>query len=101
MRDRILMAAAFVMTVGPALAGDSIRVPEPATIAIFGAALVGAYVVQKFKGRKYDARPISGRLLPRFPANSYRGGWYERSHSYGGCVRYDGWAGSGRRYPGP
>ena len=51
MKERILMALAFVMTVGPALA-DAIRVPEPATITIFGAAAVGAYVVRKSKGRK-------------------------------------------------
>jgi hypothetical protein len=46
------MAAGFVMTVGPALAVDAIRIPEPSTITIFGAAAVGAYVVRKFKGRK-------------------------------------------------
>ena len=51
MKDRILMVAAFVMTVGPALA-DAIRVPEPSTISIFGAAAVGAYVVRKFRGKK-------------------------------------------------
>ena len=51
MKDRILIAAAFVMTVGPALA-DAIRVPEPSTITIFGAVAVGAYVVRKFKGKK-------------------------------------------------
>jgi len=45
------MVAAFVMTVGPALA-DAIRVPEPSTISIFGAAAVGAYVVRKFRGKK-------------------------------------------------
>ena len=53
MKDRILMAVGFVMTVGPALATvDAIRIPEPSTITIFGAAAVGAYVVRKFKGRK-------------------------------------------------
>ena len=52
MKNRILMALAFVMTVGPALAGDPVRIPEPGTITIFGAAVVGAYVLRKFIGRK-------------------------------------------------
>jgi hypothetical protein len=54
MKDRILMALALVMTVGPAFAGTPpIRVPEPATITIFGAAVAGAYVLRKFmKSRK-------------------------------------------------
>jgi hypothetical protein len=53
MKDRIFMALAFAMTIGPALAGPGvITVPEPATITIFGAAVAGAYVLRKFMSRK-------------------------------------------------
>jgi hypothetical protein len=55
MKDRIFIGAAFLMATGPALAGtvaDSIRVPEPATITLFGTAVAGAYIVRKIKGRK-------------------------------------------------
>ena len=53
MKDRILIGLAFVMVVGPTLAGPGvIKVPEPATITIFGAAVAGAYVLRKFMGRK-------------------------------------------------
>jgi hypothetical protein len=36
----------------PALAGIPVRLPEPATISIFGVAAVGALVARKFFGRK-------------------------------------------------
>jgi hypothetical protein len=55
MKDRIFLALAFVMTVGPAFAGfvpDAIRVPEPATMTLFGAAVVGGYLVRKLRNRK-------------------------------------------------
>jgi hypothetical protein len=54
MKDRILMGLALAMTVAPAIAGvtDSIRVPEPATMTLFGAAVVGGYVVRKIRNRK-------------------------------------------------
>ena len=53
MKDSVLVALGFVMAVGPALAGPAvIKVPEPATITIFGAAVAGAYVLRKFMGKK-------------------------------------------------
>ena len=54
MTDRVLMALAFVMSVGPAFAfvGDAITVPEPASITIFGTAVVGAFIARKFGRRK-------------------------------------------------
>ena len=54
MKDRIFMALALVMTVGPALAiiPDAIRIPEPATMTMFGVAAVGGYIARKFFGRK-------------------------------------------------
>ena len=52
MRDRVLVAFAFVMAVGPAFAGNPTQVPEPASIAVFGAALTGAYIVRRMMGKK-------------------------------------------------
>lgn len=40
------------LAAGPSFAGTSIRVPEPATITIFGAGLAGAFVARKLFGRK-------------------------------------------------
>jgi hypothetical protein len=56
MKARIFMALALAMTVGPAVAGvvveDAIRVPEPATMAMFGVAAVGGYIARKVFRRK-------------------------------------------------
>jgi len=56
LQDRILMALAFIMIASPTLAGiatgDAIRIPEPASITVFGAAVVGAYVIRRFMSRK-------------------------------------------------
>ena len=52
MTDRILLALAFVMTVGPAFADAIVDVPEPATITIFGTAAAAAFIVRKFSRRK-------------------------------------------------
>ena len=44
------------MTLGPAFAGfvgtPPVSVPEPASITVFGAAVVGAYVIRRFKNTK-------------------------------------------------
>jgi hypothetical protein len=54
MKDRIYMALALAMTVGPAIAqpDDFARIPEPATMTMFGVAAVGGYIARKFFGRK-------------------------------------------------
>ena len=41
----------LALVTGPALAGIT-RVPEPATISLFGVAAAGAFVARKFWGRK-------------------------------------------------
>ena len=54
MIDRIVLALAFTMTAGSAFAGSApVSVPEPASIAVFGAAAVGAYASRKFKNRTH------------------------------------------------
>jgi hypothetical protein len=52
--DRIIVAAlVLVGTVGPALAGVStVRVPEPATMTLFGLGAGGAYLIKRFASRK-------------------------------------------------
>ena len=52
MKNRIFMALAFVMTVGPAFAGivPPVRIPEPTTLGIFAAGALGVYLVRKFMG---------------------------------------------------
>jgi PEP-CTERM motif len=51
--DRIIVAAlVLVGTVGPAFAGTIVRVPEPATMTLFGVGVGGAYLVKRFIGRK-------------------------------------------------
>ena len=53
MIDRIVLAMAFTMMAGSAFAGaPPVRVPEPASIVVFGAAAVGAYAIRKFTNRK-------------------------------------------------
>ena len=51
MANRVLLALAFIMSVGPAFA-QTVAVPEPASIAMLGAGAVAMYIVQKFGGRK-------------------------------------------------
>lgn len=51
--DRIVLAAlALAASVAPAFAGQVIRVPEPATMALFGVGAGGAYLFKRFVGRK-------------------------------------------------
>jgi hypothetical protein len=51
--DRIIVVAlVLVGTMGPALAGAITRVPEPATMTLFGAGAAGAYLIKRFVGRK-------------------------------------------------
>jgi hypothetical protein len=58
MMDRIVTivgtALIFVAVTGPAMAGDLHvgRVPEPATMALFGLGVAGAYVAKRFLNRK-------------------------------------------------
>jgi hypothetical protein len=51
--ERIIAASLFLVgTMGPAFAGVSIAVPEPATMTLFGLGAGGAYLVKRFIGRK-------------------------------------------------
>jgi len=52
--DRVIIAAlVLVSTVGPALAGvEIVRVPEPATMTLFGLRAGGAYLIKRYVGRK-------------------------------------------------
>jgi hypothetical protein len=51
--DRILVAAlVLVGTVGPAFAGLTVTVPEPATMSLFGVGAAGAYLIKRFVSRK-------------------------------------------------
>lgn len=51
--DRVIVAAlVLVGTVGPALAGELVRVPEPATMTLFGLGAGGVYLIKRFVGRK-------------------------------------------------
>ena len=45
-------ALALAMTAGPALAGSVPKLPEPATMTLFGLGVAGAFVARKFLGRK-------------------------------------------------
>jgi hypothetical protein len=51
--DRIIVATlVLVGTVGPALAGTAIQLPEPATMTLFGVGAGAAYLAKRFIGRK-------------------------------------------------
>ena len=56
MTDRIVTIAGAVLglalVAGPAMAGAVVRVPEPATMSLFGLGAAGAFVARKFVGRK-------------------------------------------------
>ena len=46
-------ALTLALVAGPAMAGgNTISVPEPATITLFGVGIAGAFVARKFFGRK-------------------------------------------------
>lgn len=51
--DRIIVATlVLVGTVGPALAGTTVRLPEPATMTLFGVGAGAVYLAKRFIGRK-------------------------------------------------
>jgi hypothetical protein len=57
MIDRIVtiagVALALAMALEPAMAGPSVlRIPEPATMSLFGLGVAGAFIAKKFIGRK-------------------------------------------------
>ena len=56
MTDRIVTIAGaalgFALVAGPAMAGLTVRVPEPATMSLFGLGVAGAFVARKFIRRK-------------------------------------------------
>jgi hypothetical protein len=57
MVDRIVTivgaALSLVAVAGPAMAGIAVtRVPEPATMSLFGLGIAGAFIARKFTGRK-------------------------------------------------
>ena len=51
--DRIIAAALILAASAvPAFAGAVVKVPEPATMTLFGLGAGGAYLVKRFIGRK-------------------------------------------------
>ena len=56
MIDRIVTIAGaalgLALVAGPAMAGFAVRVPEPATMSLFGLGAAGAFVARKFIRRR-------------------------------------------------
>jgi hypothetical protein len=42
----------LVMAAGPAMAGVAVRLPEPATLSLFGLGAAGAFIAKRFIRRK-------------------------------------------------